>query len=243
MLIAVPSKGRAGKVTSIDILGNAKHLAVVFCPQSEADAYREHHGEVVGVPDSVKGITATRNHILDYAKDRGIKRIVQVDDDAYMWVYFQNRQRVDLPDHKKLGLLTNFFDMAEAMGTNLFGFQVSSDPKFYREYSPFSLTSVVVGNLMGIIDDGQRFDERLKLKEDYDFSLQTLYRHRRILRGNRYSWRVEHHDTDGGCKSYRSMSAELEAIEILQAKWGDKIVQRHKKKPYEITVRCPIPGI
>lgn len=246
MLIAIPSMGRAGKVTSVRVLGNAGDLAVIFCPESERAAYLEHHAQVVGVPDRIKGITPTRNFILDYAQERGERWVVQTDDDAKHFTYFENDTKapgIAVEDDRKLQIIENMFEMTCDLGTNLFGFQVSYDPKFYREYSPFSFTSVIVGNFMGIVEDGQRFDERLKLKEDYDFSLQSLYKHRRILRFNKYAWAVEHHDTAGGCKAYRGFDTESQAIKTLQAKWGRKIVAVHPKKAYEIRVRVPIPGI
>lgn len=248
MFIAIPSKGRARMITSHRLLGDAADCAVIFCPASEVEEYTRHIPgiPVIGVPDTVKGITRTRNWILDFARDAGERWVVQIDDDAIRWTYFEGdfpAPGIPVRDDRKRALLENMFEMAEDLGTNLWGFQVSYDPKFYREYSPFSLTSVVVGNLMGIINDGQRFDERLPLKEDYDFSLQSLYRHRRVLRCNKYAWGVAHHDTPGGCKTYRSFAAEREAIRVLQCKWGPKIVRVHPKKPYEIRCQVPIPGI
>lgn len=248
LLIAIPSKGRAGKVTSHHVLSGIddKYVAL-FVPQSEAEQYSQHHPQVIGVPDEVKGITPTRNFILDYCEEHGIGWNLQVDDDALYWSYFEGgvgTPGIPLPDDRKLGLLVNYFTMCEEMGTNLFGFNVSGDKKFYREYSPFSLLSVVVGNLMGIVVDDQRFDERLKVKEDYDFSLQSLYRHRRIIRSNKYVWRVEHHDTEGGCKSYRTLQVEKDAIEVLRKKWGKGIVRPHfRKDEFEIRVQVPINGI
>lgn len=245
-IVAIPSKGRAGRVTSHKVLGDARDLAIVFCPESERTQYEAHHGHVVGVPDSRKGITATRNFILDWTRDHDIQHVIQTDDDAKHFTFFEDDATapgIHVPDNRKRALFEQGFEMAADLKTNLWGFQVSYDPKFYREYSPFSLTSVIVGNFMGIIDDGQRFDERLKLKEDYDFSIQSLYTHRRVLRFNKYAWAVEHHDTAGGCKAYRGFDTESQAIKILQKKWGSKIVSLHPKKAYEIRVRVPIPGI
>jgi hypothetical protein len=252
IIVAIPSKGRAGNVRSLRPLGaELRAVTRIFCPESEASLYQERHGaeiaSVVAVPDSIKGITRTRNFILEYCEREGERWCVQCDDDAYRWSYFEANTPtpgIALPDERKLPLLVNFFEMTEDLGTNLFGFQVSDDPKFYREYSPFSFTSPVVGNLMGIVvGDGQRFDERLLLKEDYDFSLQSLHRYRRILRGNKYTWRVEHQETPGGCRSYRTLRAEQDAIETLECKWGSKVIRRHKKKMFEIVVKCPIKGI
>ena len=246
LLIAIPSKGRAGRVTSHKILGDAAGDAVVFCPASERAAYAQQHANVVGVPERFVGITATRNFILDFARERGLRFVIQTDDDAKHFTYFEGDAKapgLHVADNRKRALFVQGFEMCVDLRTNLWGFQVSYDPKFYREYSPLSFTSVIGGNFMGIVEDGQRFDERLKLKEDYDFSLQSLYHKRRVLRFNKYAWAVEHHDTPGGCKAYRGFDTETQAIKLLQAKWGSRIVSLHPKKAFEIRVRVPIKGI
>lgn len=250
LLITIPSKGRAGKVTSHRLLqGGCLEYVKLFVPQAEAQDYALAHPEigVVPVPDTIKGITPTRNFILDFCAGHDIRWNLQIDDDALYFNYFEGgigTPGIALPDERKLDLLVTYFEMCEDLGTNLFGFNVSGDKKFYREYSPFSMLSVVVGNLMGIVVDDQRFDERLKVKEDYDFSLQSLHRHRKIIRSNKYVWRVEHHDTEGGCKSYRTLQVEKDAIEILRQKWGKKIVRPHfRKGEYEIRVQVPLNGI
>ena len=175
MIIAIPSKGRAGKVTSHNLLGNASDLAIVFCPESEVAGYSVHHESVMGVPDDIKGIAPTRNWILDYAKAQDEQWIIQCDDDAIFFGFYEGevKEHQDLQDNVKLQLFYNMFEMAEDCGTNLWGFNVSSDPLFYRMYHPLNFLTVIVGNMMGIIEDGQRFDERLVVKEDYDFSLQA----------------------------------------------------------------------
>jgi hypothetical protein len=73
MLIAIPSKERPTGVKSKRILPAAS----VFVPESEARDYtRAGVTNVVGVPDRVRGISATRNWILDNARD---KWVVMVD--------------------------------------------------------------------------------------------------------------------------------------------------------------------
>ena len=60
MLIAVPSKNRAGRTTTNRILPN---IATFFVPQSEVHQYH-YIKNVVGVPNEIQGITNTRNWIL-----------------------------------------------------------------------------------------------------------------------------------------------------------------------------------
>src|SRR3984893_17476228 len=82
MIIAVPSKGRPTRVLT------QKHLpdCLVYVPANEAKDYeRAKVRNIVAVPDKIKGITRTRNWILDHERD---PYIVMVDDDvkAQGWV-------------------------------------------------------------------------------------------------------------------------------------------------------------
>jgi hypothetical protein len=75
MIIAIPSKGRAGETKTDKLLRSG----VLFVPNSEVNQYRRTSANVVGVPDEVKGITKTRNWIL---KNCGQERVVFIDDDV-----------------------------------------------------------------------------------------------------------------------------------------------------------------
>ena len=243
MLIAIPSKGRAGRVTSDRFL--APLDPVIFCPAGEVEAYAAHHARVAGVPETFVGLTPTRNFILDYAASRGERSIVQADDDCIGVVKFEAGKRGRgraISAAEFAFLVENMAIMAAEAGARLWGFQVTDDGQTYREYSPFSLQAFIPGNFMGILDDGQRFDERFVVKEDYDFTLESLRRYRRVWRCNKYAWYVEHQATPGGCRSYRTFDLERRMIALLRAKWGS-LVRGNPKKPYECRIRSPIPGI
>ena len=62
MLIAIPSKGRPTGVKSQKVLPSAH----VYVPENEIASYnRAGVRNLIAVPNSVRGITATRNWILD----------------------------------------------------------------------------------------------------------------------------------------------------------------------------------
>ena len=76
MLVAIPSKGRAGNVKTLSVTPDA----VLYVPQSEQSSYESYYREtaIVAVPADIKGITKTRNWILDSTDER---YVVFVDDD------------------------------------------------------------------------------------------------------------------------------------------------------------------
>ena len=97
---------------------------------------------------------------------------------------------------------------------------------------------------MGIVNDGQRFDERCVVKEDYDFSLQSLLSHKAVLRILKYWFKVPHlTGQSGGCAAYRTMQVEYDAVAYLKRKWGSGIIGTNPKKDWEIVVRPPLKGI
>lgn len=238
MRIIIPSKGRAGKMTTQDVF----KVDAVYCPMNEIEEYNKAYPKLslVGVPDNIKGITPTRNFILDNETD---SHLIMVDDDVEYFFVFENLETLKIDDWGRIKLLfENMFVMAEEIGTNLWGLQLATDPKFYRHYSPFSLSSIVVANLFGMIKGVQRFDERLVVKEDYDYSIMSMYRHRKILKFQKYGVKVQHLTNQGGCVSYRTREVEEQAYQTLLKKWGSKIIKRQDNKNF-LVARIPLKGI
>lgn len=66
-----------------------------------------------------------------------------------------------------------------------------------------------------------RFDPRMTLKEDYDFTCTHLARHGAVLRHNRIMLQVIHETNAGGACSERDAKGhkERENVKILQKKW------------------------
>ena len=104
---------------------------------------------------------------------------------------------------------------------------------------------------MGFINNDLRFDERIPLKEDYDYCIQNCNTYRKLLRINFAYMVKKDHGNLGGCADMRTLSREVEQLELLQKKWGKGIVkndttQRGKKiKGFDLNpiVKIPIKGI
>jgi hypothetical protein len=140
--------------------------------------------------------------------------------------------------------------MAKELNTVLWGVGLQKDPRFYHIYTPFSLSSVILGPLMGIrnIDKELRYDLMLPLKEDYDFSLQVLKKYRKILRCNKWHYDGAHINNKGGIIGMRNVERETENAKLLEMKWGSRIVDIGRKTQHgNVTinpiVRSPIKGV
>lgn len=224
------------KHTSFDI--------VIVIHENELTKYQESMGndtKFLCHDDSVKGNMAkVRNFIVD---NNGERYFIMCDDDLKKFQLIENgKQRTMTPDELE-NMIINGFNMCEDLGTVLWGINLLNDPMAYREYSPLSLLSVILGPFSAHIKNDLRYDDRLPLKEDYDYSLQVLQKHHKILRFNKYSYMTEHITLEGGCPSYRTKSAEIEQMKIFKKKWGERIVKGDIEKSINPVVTVPLKGI
>ena len=243
--IAIPSYKRANDCQTAKWISRG----IIFCHEFEAAEYRKFNkNKIITIPDDMagKGMATIRNYMLDKTKGQNV---LLLDDDIKQFGYYEKCEMSLMTEGEVYDLMENFFRMTEEAGTKLFGINLQSDKKFYREYSPLSLSSVILGPCMGIIKDKDlRFVERLGLKEDYDYSIQVLRKFRKILRFNKYHYVSAHIKKRGGCASYRTMEKEENQAKLFQKKWGKSIVRIQRKTQggnpsINPVVQIPIKGI
>ena len=214
MLIAVPSKGRAGLTTTNKILPNC----VFYVPESEVHQYNGIVKNIVGVPKEVRGITPTRNWIL---KNTDEKWVVFLDDDVkdcgYLKLLERKTIRIKIKDEKFWNdEFVKLFDLTEQLSYKIWGVKTESAPRSMYPYKPFLLKSYVTASCMGIINDGEYyFDERYKVKEDYEICLRHIRDKGGILAARYLHWENDHWEQDGGCKDYRTVEIEKNCIKML----------------------------
>lgn len=245
MKIIIPSYKRAG------ILETTKWLssAIVVVPESQKQEYEDLNPYInlVTIPDEKDGsISRKRNAILEMFPDEDILML----DDDIKWVGYHEGGMMNRANNDYfVEFALNMFQMAKECGTILWGVNVQSDKKFYREYSPFSLSSVILGPFMGIRNiSNLRFSQELSNKEDYDFSIEVLRKYRKILRNNKWFYVCGHITNKGGIVGQRNADDEYRKGLLLQKKWGSKIVDiKRKTQGGNMTinpiVRIPIRGI
>lgn len=136
--------------------------------------------------------------------------------------------------------------MVRELGSVLWGINVQVDRRFYREYTPISVTTIVLGPFLAITGDRPkdlRFDEDLWLKEDYDFSPKVLHRYHRILRLNRYHYKVDHLAELGGVVEHRNMAEEVRQLQSLQRRWGSDVVKIELHRSVNPIIKVPLKGV
>lgn len=237
-MIFIPSYKRAENCKTAQWLSQA----VICCHKFEAKQYRKHNrNRMVAIPDGLqgKGMAGIRNWVLEQSST---DEVLMMDDDLSSVGYWDDQQKIRMNEFEVYRFVDQGFRMCRELGTVLWGINLIFDKKAYREYSPFSFSSVILGPFMGIVRTDIRFDESLGLKEDFDYSIQVLNRYRGILRFNKYHYTADHLVGRGGCTSYRTRAKERQQRERFVAKWGSKIVQ-FKEGDMNPIVKVPIAGI
>ncbi len=211
--VCIPSKGRAGIMTSQKIFKSA----TIYCPESEITQYSIHPNKIVGIPDNVKGITATRNWIL---KNNDCN-VFFLDDDLQYGGYIERSEtkyKVKRVTDEQIFLqdITRLFEVTEQAGSKIFGmFTVGNNLTNYS-YSPFLFIGVCLGSCMGMINDGSYyFDESFEVKEDYELTLRHLSERGLTVRSNVLFMQHEHTQLEGGCRDGRRIQKEISAIKRL----------------------------
>jgi len=236
MLIAVPSKGRAGLTTTNKILPN---LSTFFIPESEYHQYKGIVKNIECVPKEVRGITATRNWILENSNEQWV---VFLDDDAknvgYRKLEERKTKKIEIRDEGFWSEeFLKYFDLTEQLGYKIWGTRTESSPRGTYPYKPFLTRSYVTASCMGIVNDGEYlFDPDFKVKEDYEICLRHIRDKGGILAVRYLHWENEHWTTDGGCKDYRTIEMERDAIKRL-IKLYPSMISSAKRKANEFTIK------
>ena len=214
MLIAIPSKGRAGLVKSCKILVNA----VLYVTKGEYHQYINLYKNVIAIPNNIIGITATRNWILKNTQERWV---VFIDDDVKNagWIKLLERKTKHIGEKKESFWINEFkkaFQICEQLNYKIWGVKTESASRSVYPYSPIRLRRYVTASCMGIINDGEYyFDESFPVKEDYEICLRHIKNKGGIFGIDYLYWENEHWGKDGGCKDYRTQKMEKDCIKKL----------------------------
>jgi hypothetical protein len=244
--VLISSYKRAGKV----ITHNLFNKCLIVIPKSQEKDYKKYYDKekLLTIPDDKDGnLPKKRNYLLDKFKG---ENLLLLDDDIRVIGYWEGNKRYDMNRVELDIMIENGFNMARELGTVFWGINCQFDKKFYKECTPFSLLSYIGGPFQAIVntDKDIRYDEVIYLKEDYDLTLQVILKYRKVLRFNKYHYKASHVNMAGGCASYRTYKKEMGHNEMLQRKWGSKVITIERKtqndnRTINPILRVPLKGI
>jgi len=217
--------------------------------ESEAKDYKNVHDKLWIVPDSAQGnLCRIRNYILNNSENQNI---LLLDDDIKYFGRWNGNKSIKLNEQQAYNMIQEGMQLAKDLDVVYWGLNCLADKGAYREYTPFGTCQYIGGPFQAHLNNQLRYDEKIYLKEDYDMTLQVTNKHRKNLRLNMYHYVCDQNTLAGGCAEYRNINKEMSHNNMLQKKWGKKIVRfdksnkSNKQKSYDINpiINTPIKGV
>jgi hypothetical protein len=221
--IVCPSMGRADDVLTNKIV---KDLIIV-CPEDEVDKYKEYNdNEIIGHPKEVKGITATRQFIIET-----FENVFMLDDDVLVMRKLYDETPYDTRDNEEIvNVINRTADTCRQIGAYYFGFSSYRQPKDFKSQKPFRFTGFVSGSNTGFLKGHNlKYDIGISDADDYYMSCMNVYKNRYMCIDMRYAFvTYENFNCKGGAAQYRNSNTMKEDTLYLRELFGEVI---HMKKP------------
>lgn len=218
----------------------APHLATVdapvfwMVPRRDADAYVEAGAEQVLMdPGSLVG---ARNLALSYAfaDDHAC---VQISDDLKRIRCLEECEPTRTGDISLGDVLWHLDGALDYTGyLKLAGCSPTDNLYFAKE--GVSTRKFIVGDLIMVRPTELRFDPNLRLKEDYDFTLQHWATYGGAVRCDYIAPSFSHYTNAGGAVASRTEQLEQETIAYLHAKWPG-MLRDNPRRANEILLTTP----
>jgi hypothetical protein len=227
MRVYVISHKRAANVPRMTELFSPQEL--IWCVgDGEAEAYR-----AAGAANVVEsgGLVASRNFALDDAFAHG-QPCLQTSDDL---------KRVSLvtPDGKgkvaahPMEAAQRLLDALLSGPARMAGVAPTSNLFYFNPDRPAKARAFIVGDFIVVRETHLRFDARMRLKEDYDYTAAHLHEYGCVFRDDAVLAEYAHRSNPGGAVDYRTADLEQEVIRLLKRKWGD-LIRDNPRRPNEI---------
>ena len=229
--VAIVSSGRARNVPRMEEFCAGLDPVWYVSDDEEAGAYR-----YVGATRTVAagGLIEARNRALD---DGDGRPVLQLSDDLTKLQWASGQTKEDVARITMAEAVERLAHALASTGAHLAGAAPTANPFFSRQR--ISEAAFIVGDLMlTSAGCGLRFDTGLRLKEDYDYTLQHLTTHGKVARVDSLLASFAHRTNRGGAVAYRTAEVEDETIAYLTEKWPGSI-RPNPRRPQEILMKWP----
>ncbi|MDZ7355786.1 MAG: hypothetical protein ONB55_21915 [candidate division KSB1 bacterium] len=248
--IVCPSLSRADRVLTKNVFADL----IIVVPERQAGEYQEHNpdNEIVGCPDEIKGLQATRQWIYEKFRD-----VFHTDDDVMSF-----RRNYLLPGVKAhhdgvigtevdpktaTAIVQRTAETAKQMGASIFGFATIGDARNYDPTDPINLSGYNFNFTLGMFwDERLHFPKEFQCGGDHYVCLLNAYYNRYAFFDTRFGVIVKGTFTDpGGMAQYRKQSDYEEGFRYLKMYFGDAVQKKVKKNrgkqshEWEKTLKIP----
>lgn len=229
--VCVISAGRPSNVVPLQALLGCRPTWVV--PEGMRAVYRGA-GAIVAHGGSDTNVAAARNAALEHAFELGLP-CVMLDDDL------SKLRFVGGPDEQPrpvdfLNALSHIVGYLAESTYRLGGANSTDNAYFVRKR--FATKLFIPTAFMAVEPNDLRFDERLPMREDYDYCCQHIDRYGGALRCNQVLPTFAYKTNAGGMQGHRTEEANERSIQLLEEKWPGWI-HRNTKRQGEILLRIP----
>lgn len=162
---------------------------IILSTQTEEDytSYREKYGEMATVLyRKGKNVCDNKNTILDWITENAEGTRVVICSDKVRGVKWMDRDKnlhkIDTREEMDR-FVKKAFGVTKMLGGSVFGVY-SVGNTFYMSHN-IAINQQILGCFMGILDPtSERFDPKVPLKEDFEFSLRHINKGGRVVRFN-----------------------------------------------------------
>jgi hypothetical protein len=226
--LAVISTGRPRNVERIqEQVGEATW----YVQEGDAETY-----DVRSLVVCDAGVSVARNQALEDAFARGLT-CVQLSDDLRGFRVVNDFGEVrEVTAEEALGLLLDYLAM---FPYHLAGFPPTDNTLFSTKSKTITTTTFIVGDCIAVKPTPLRFDEELKLKEDYGYTAAHIEEYGGALRLNWIVASFDHRSNPGGAVNIRTPELERGAVGRLMEQYAGWFRLNESKEGTEILLRVP----
>lgn len=206
--------------------------ATWLVPRDQVEEYKMYGAyEVLGCNTSQ--VTHQRNYALDHAFEQD-KYCLMIDDDlkALKVVTRSAPKGSPISIHDAGSLMLSSMTRPEM--PNLAGVGPTNNAFFVQK--PVQFHHFIRSGFVAVCPTDLRYDNHLKLKEDYDYTCSHLAKYGQVARHDQLLATFQQRTNRGGCQSYRTPEEEERSVEYLLKKWPEWI-KRHATREHEVSLR------
>lgn len=222
--IFIPTKNRPNKQKTYEILTSLDLKPVLVIEPQEEQAIKGKY-EYILLPDNDRGISFSRNYILNYSRQNKFDYIVMIDDDVNSFYKKNEEGKLEKNNESFLEALERFIEYRGYCGLEYQQFAWCQDSKYTYNRS----VEVCMMIYVPYIPDDVQFDP--KSKEDKDFAIQMIMKGKKTMKMNDIALAVPSVGTnEGGLHDWYQSEGDKQASEYMLEKWGEDIITLKQKK-------------
>lgn len=175
----------------------------------------------------------SRNAALEHCFEQG-KICVQLSDDLTRIAFNDFSGKRTKVSVSVVEVLEHVLPQFGIYDCKLAGFPPTDNPYFATK--PIEKNKFIVGDFLIVKPNPLRFDPGLRLKEDYDYTLQHVKEYGECVRFGYFLCSFKHYSNKGGAVDYRTNILETETIAYLVKKWPG-CIKLNPKRNNEILIK------